>query len=63
MNIVASMTTHPNMAFIAVLGDGAVLKNVTFQGANVIAYPDGNGGVRWFYVDRYGFTELHCEAY
>ena len=46
LNIVASMKTYPNMAFIAILGDGGVLKNVTFQDANIVAYQEGNGGVK-----------------
>ena len=46
MNIVASMKTHPNMAFIAILGDGGKLKNVTFQEANIVAYPEGADGVQ-----------------
>ena len=45
--------------------DGQVTdyKGHSLSMSDVIGLSDGNGGVRWFYVDRYGFTELHWEAY
>ena len=45
MNISASLKTYNNMAFIAILGEGGVLKNVTFKDAVISAYQEGNGGV------------------
>lgn len=44
--------------------DGQVTdyKGHSLSMSDVIGLSDGNGGVRWFYVDRYGFTELHWEA-